>query len=195
MILYIFGAGHGATELLEDSVYSKLFDSYLLVEDNPTDSSIVSTKSVLPKGYGIISAYYPAWKAKLDKDFPDMNWIKAVSPRANVLLKKLPVGLNVRSGAFVGSTAKIGRHVRLNFGSTVSYGCEIGDYSFLSIGTSMCGDAKVGIGSLIYAHAVILNGIKVGSNTIIGAGSVVTKDIPDNVVAYGNPCKVVRKNE
>jgi maltose O-acetyltransferase len=31
-------------------------------------------------------------------------------------------------------------------------------------------------------------------NTIIGAGSVVTKDIPDNVVAYGSPCKVIRDN-
>ena len=36
---------------------------------------------------------------------------------------------------------------------------------------------------------------KIGKNSIIGAGSVVTKDIPDNVIAYGNPCKIIRKNE
>jgi maltose O-acetyltransferase len=35
-------------------------------------------------------------------------------------------------------------------------------------------------------------GVTIGSNVVIGAGSVVTKDIPDNVVAVGNPCKVVR---
>jgi acetyltransferase-like isoleucine patch superfamily enzyme len=40
----------------------------------------------------------------------------------------------------------------------------------------------------------ILDGIKIGKNTIIGAGSVVTKDIPDNVVAYGSPCKIIRDN-
>jgi maltose O-acetyltransferase len=37
--------------------------------------------------------------------------------------------------------------------------------------------------------------VTIGDNVIIGAGSVVTKSIPDNVVAYGNPCKVIRKNE
>jgi acetyltransferase-like isoleucine patch superfamily enzyme len=41
----------------------------------------------------------------------------------------------------------------------------------------------------------ILNQVKIGKNTIIGSGSVVTKDIPDNVVAYGSPCKVIRDNQ
>ena len=36
--------------------------------------------------------------------------------------------------------------------------------------------------------------IQFGDNVVIGAGSVVTKDIPDNVVAVGNPCKVIKKN-
>ena len=38
----------------------------------------------------------------------------------------------------------------------------------------------------------ILPGVTIGNNTIIGAGSVVTKDIPDHVVAVGNPCRVLR---
>lgn len=43
------------------------------------------------------------------------------------------------------------------------------------------------------AGAVILPGVKIGDNSVIGAGSVVTKDIPSNVVAVGNPCKVLRE--
>ena len=39
----------------------------------------------------------------------------------------------------------------------------------------------------------ILAGVTIGDNTVIGAGSVVTKDIPANVVAVGNPCRVIRK--
>ena len=39
----------------------------------------------------------------------------------------------------------------------------------------------------------ILAGVSIGDNTIIGAGSIVTKDIPSNVVAVGNPCKVIRE--
>jgi len=45
----------------------------------------------------------------------------------------------------------------------------------------------------IGAGAVICPGITIGDNTVIGAGSIVTKDIPANVVAYGNPCRVIRE--
>lgn len=40
---------------------------------------------------------------------------------------------------------------------------------------------------------VLLPGVSIGDNTVIGAGSIVTKDIPANVVAYGNPCRVIRE--
>ena len=42
-------------------------------------------------------------------------------------------------------------------------------------------------------NVVVLPGVKIGSNSVIGAGSVVTKDIPDGVIAVGNPCKVLKK--
>lgn len=45
----------------------------------------------------------------------------------------------------------------------------------------------------IGAGAIILPGVHIGDNTVIGAGSVVTKDIPANVVAVGNPCRVLRE--
>lgn len=45
----------------------------------------------------------------------------------------------------------------------------------------------------IGGNTVILPGVHIGSNTVIGAGSVVTKDIPDWVIAAGNPCRVIRK--
>ena len=40
---------------------------------------------------------------------------------------------------------------------------------------------------------MILPGVSIGDNSIIGGGSVVTKDIPANVIAVGNPCKVIRE--
>ena len=43
------------------------------------------------------------------------------------------------------------------------------------------------------AGAIILPGVTIGDNAVIGAGSIVTKDIPANVVAVGNPCRVVRE--
>ena len=45
----------------------------------------------------------------------------------------------------------------------------------------------------IGGNVVILPGVTIGSNSVIGAGSVVSRDIPDWVIAVGNPCKVIRK--
>lgn len=54
-------------------------------------------------------------------------------------------------------------------------------------------DVHIGENSWIGAGVIIVPGITIGRNTVIGAGSVVTKDIPDNVVAVGNPCRVLRE--
>ena len=42
------------------------------------------------------------------------------------------------------------------------------------------------------AYVIVVPGVTIGDNTVIGAGSVVTKDIPADVVAVGNPCRVLR---
>ena len=52
---------------------------------------------------------------------------------------------------------------------------------------------KIGNGCWIGGGAIILPGVSIGDGTVIGAGSVVTKDIPANSVAVGNPCRVIRK--
>lgn len=54
-------------------------------------------------------------------------------------------------------------------------------------------EVTIGDNVWIGGNSVILPGVRIGSNTVIGAGSVVTKDIPDWVVAAGNPCRVIRK--
>ena len=56
-----------------------------------------------------------------------------------------------------------------------------------------CDPVTIGNNCWIGAGSVICPGVTIGENTVIGAGSVVTKDIPANVVAAGNPCKVIRE--
>lgn len=62
-------------------------------------------------------------------------------------------------------------------------------------GLQMQFNIPVHIGNNVWigANSVILPGVTIGDNTVIGAGSVVTKDIPANVVAVGNPCRVMRE--
>lgn len=51
---------------------------------------------------------------------------------------------------------------------------------------------EIGDDVWIGGGSIILPGVSIGKNCTIGAGSVVTKSIPDNSVAYGNPCRVIR---
>lgn len=60
------------------------------------------------------------------------------------------------------------------------------DYEFAS-------PISIGDNVWIGGHVVINPGVTIGNNSVIGSGSVVTKNIPSNVVAAGNPCKVIRK--
>ncbi|MDX1942325.1 MAG: sugar O-acetyltransferase [Saprospiraceae bacterium] len=52
---------------------------------------------------------------------------------------------------------------------------------------------QIGDNVWIGGNSVIFPGVNIGNNVTIGAGSVVTKNIPDNVLAFGNPCKVIRE--
>lgn len=66
-----------------------------------------------------------------------------------------------------------------------------GSFSFCKTQT-----APVIIGNNVWigGGAVLLPGVHIGNNVVIGAGSVVTKDLPDNVIACGNPCRIIRQN-
>ena len=69
---------------------------------------------------------------------------------------------------------------------------EDGSFEFCKTRT-----APVIIGDNVWigGGVIIMPGVKVGNNVVIGAGSVVTRDIPDNVIAFGNPCRVMRPNQ
>lgn len=104
--------------------------------------------------------------------------------------------------------AKIGKNLHYQ-GSYIDPGfpflIEIGDdvtFSFVALlahdGSTqkVCKKSRVGkviIGNNVFIgyHSIVLPNVRIGNNVIIGAGSVVTKDIPDNSVAIGSPCRVI----
>lgn len=69
------------------------------------------------------------------------------------------------------------------------------DYDTRNKGLEYAKPINVGDNVWIGGNVVVLPGVTIGDNCVIGAGSVVTKDIPDHTIAYGNPCRAVRKNE
>ena len=99
-------------------------------------------------------------------------------------------GTQVMAGAVIQMGCKIGSHSIINTAASVDHDCELGKYSFIGPNATLCGGVSVGECSFIGAGATVLPYIKIGKNCMIGAGSVVTKDIPDNVTAYGSPAKI-----
>ncbi|MEO0234401.1 MAG: acyltransferase [candidate division WOR-3 bacterium] len=127
------------------------------------------------------------------------------------------IGDNTKIGAFVEiqKNAIIGKNCKISSHSFICEGVEIEDNVFIGHGVMFINDkypratnaqgelqtekdwkvekTLIKKGASIGTNAVILSNVTVGENSIIGAGSVVTKDIPDNVIAAGNPCRVLRK--
>ena len=71
----------------------------------------------------------------------------------------------------------------------------IGENFYTNHNVTILDGAKVTFGDNVWigTNVSVLPRVTIGNNTIIGAGSVVNKDIPDGVIAAGNPCKVIRK--
>ena len=72
---------------------------------------------------------------------------------------------------------------------TPEWNPESGEYFCRTYALSV----TIGDGCWIGGGVIILPGVKIGNGSVIGAGSVVTKDIPENCVAVGNPCRIIRK--
>jgi len=107
------------------------------------------------------------------------------------------VGLGCLINPFVSiaSHTTIGNHVSINRNSSIGHHTNIGDFVTINPGVNIAGHVIIGDGTTIGMGANVINGISVGKNSIIGAGSLVNKDIPDNTIAWGSPCQIIKKNE
>lgn len=106
---------------------------------------------------------------------------------------KLGFGLLINSKVSIAAHSDIGNFVSINRHVSIGHHAIINDYCSINPGVNIAGNVVIGEGTTIGMGTNVIDKIKIGKNTIIGAGSLVTKDIPDNVVAYGSPCKVIKE--
>jgi acetyltransferase-like isoleucine patch superfamily enzyme len=77
-------------------------------------------------------------------------------------------------------------------GAQVEHDNYIGDFSSISAGSITGGYVKLGKFSAITLGVTIMDRVEIGENTVVGSGSLITKSLPDNILAYGNPAKIIR---
>jgi len=105
---------------------------------------------------------------------------------------RIDEGTVIMPGCILNIGTSFGKNCIINTGSIIEHDCKIRDHCHLAPGVHISGSVEIDELSFIGIGSTIIQGVKVGKNVTIGAGSVVIKDIPDNVIALGNPAKIVK---
>jgi sugar O-acyltransferase (sialic acid O-acetyltransferase NeuD family) len=125
---------------------------------------------------------------------PNFEFVNAIHPSViigdNV---KLGVGIVAMAGVIFNPQSIIGNFTFYATGAQVEHDCIISDFASISAGSVTGGYVKLGKFSALTLSVTVLDRLEIGENTVVGAGSLVLKSLPDNVLAYGNPAKIVRK--
>jgi sugar O-acyltransferase (sialic acid O-acetyltransferase NeuD family) len=159
--------------------------NYQLVSSLPSEDGLFAL--------GVSNAYTKLKVMK--KEYEHLNFINIIHSTAVLSdTAVLGKGLLINNLVTIGAHAKIGNFVNISNRATVNHHTVLEDFVSINPGADVAGHVHIGKGTLIGIGATISNGITIGKNSIIGAGAVVVRDIPDNVVAYGNPCKPMREN-
>jgi len=104
----------------------------------------------------------------------------------------LGAGIYIGKNTVVNAKSTIRDMAIVNTGAIIEHGCCINEFTHIGPGAVICGDVKIGASTHVGANSTVIQGVTIGDDSIIGAGSIVVYDVPSKVIAYGNPCKVVR---
>jgi len=124
---------------------------------------------------------------------PFLRPITAIHPAAIVSHRaSIGPGSLVMAGVVVSNDCFAGTGVLLGTKSSVDHDCLLGDFVSLAPAATTGGGVRIGDDSALGLGAQVIHGVTVGAQTVVGDGSLVLRDVPDRVVAYGVPARVVR---
>jgi sugar O-acyltransferase (sialic acid O-acetyltransferase NeuD family) len=150
---------------------SEKFTHFILAVSGPKNRKDIS-KKLYEKGLG-------------DYQYIDSFLSKDVDLGNNIIILK---------NVFIEPMVKIGSGSLINVGAQLHHDVKIGEYCEISPMCCLLGNVNIGDNTFVGANTTILPKIKIGNNCLIGAGSVVTEDIPDNQVWFGNPARFKYNN-
>lgn len=104
-------------------------------------------------------------------------------------------GIVVHGDSGVPPCSHFGNNVLIQGKAVMGHDLTLADNVVISSLSFVGGNVNIGRNTYVGPCSCIRNGLNIGANAIIGMGAVVTKDVPDNAVVYGNPAKVMRYND
>lgn len=207
---YIIWGATGQSIMIHDTLH----ETHELIAVFDNNSSISSPFKNIPVFHG--KAGYEKWKSTI-KNIANVgfvvgigggngkirtevhDWLKSegLTP-LSVINRSAYIGLDCEIGegcqilpnATLAPRVKLGKAVIINCSASVDHECELEDGVHIGPGAKLAGCIHVGVNSFIGTNATVLPRIMIDNNVVVGAGSVVTKNIPSNLVVYGNPARV-----
>lgn len=216
MVLAIYGAGGLGREVLETvnqiQKSRRHWDSVFFVEDRAADDIREKTVNGVPaldfelfiskfspgECEFTIAVGEPAIREKLFQKVKERGYFLAtiVHPSAFVTESAtLKEGTVIQMLAGIGPDTVVGENTLIQSFVSVGHDSTIGRNSVCSSYAGIMGNCHIGNRTYIGVHSGVREQIKIGNDTIIGMGSMVQRDIPDNVIAMGNPARPMKRND
>lgn len=137
------------------------------------------------------------WRRKVYSDLvqkcPNLRFPVVKHPSATVASSaEIGNGAAILARSHVGPRSRVGACCILNTGSSIDHDCTLHDFASIAPGVFTGGLVEIGECSAVGVGASLSDRISIGRHAVVGTGAVVVRDIPDLVVAYGNPARVQR---
>ncbi len=143
----------------------------------------------VPTKIAVYDSFFKSHKINEDDYFTLLHPRSIVSKQ-----NEIGAGVFIGPGSILAPYVTLGNLVTINRNVSIGHHTDIGKFTTINPGCNVGGMSKIGEYTTVGMGANIFDGVNVGNNTIIGAGSLVTKSVPDNVVAYGIPARIIRDN-
>lgn len=208
MVLGVYGAGGAGKEVKEIAEELGQWDEIVFIDDT-VSPDIFRGINRMPfdefkerftplEAEIIVSLGEPAYKVMLRKKAESFGYKLAnvihpmawISPSA-----KMGRGITLRAGAIINADVEIGDGVTIMEYSVVGHDTVIEENVQIAAEVFIGGHCRIGKNSYIAVGVLVKENIKIGEDSVVGIGSVVARDIPDNVIALGNPARAMKHKD
>lgn len=204
MVLGIYGSGGAGKEIREIAEQLGRWEKIVFIDDISECGKFKNIDRInfeafkqeysIKQSEIIIGLGEPSYKKMLyDKVIAcGYHLINIIHPSAIISpTSHLGKGIVIKAGAVISSDAIIEDNVSIEENAVIAHDAIVHRHSQISALVMVAGYCEIGERTFIAINVPIRDRVKIGGNTIVGIGSAVIRDIPDNVIVYGNPARII----